>query len=574
MNSLKYFLIIAVVLVFVTILITYFVRRKYYDQIDELDKQKKELFDQAPTDELKEASKLSLTGQSSELRDQFEQEWRVIESKKYPELEKHLFEAEEAADKYRLAESKKSQVKAEETIQTIRHDIEELTRSLMDLIKREQANLEKIDAIKKRYHEVRKSLLAYSFSFGPASESFEEKLSLMEEDFTEFSDYTVSGDHEEANKVIERLSENIQETEEEMEKVPVLLTRLNEDYEKDIEDLYQGYEQMTKNNYLFPGDSILEDIEQLKSQRNQILEYIRVLQLEEASDYTDIMGENIEEVYEKMEAEITAKPEVYELLKDIKQAVYFLQDESRRLVGIEQRLSQSYVLIHNEKEVLEKLEEKIHNALEEYTLLEEKISDNTLPYSVAAMRLNQLFKELSQLNDEKVKIFEQLENYRKEELRYKEELLAMEEAMYDMKRALENERLPGLPEDYLGLFFSTTNRIEALSEELSRTKILFLDVQKLHQQCEEDVIQLSRITEELIFKVNLIERVSQRLYRFKDSHKGILETIRYSETLFNNDYDYDTSLRLLREKLENVSPGSYEEMAEKVKKEQEEQYIV
>ena len=53
----------------------------------------------------------------------------------------------------------------------------------------------------------------------------------------------------------------------------------------------------------------------------------------------------------------------------------------------------------------------------------------------------------------------------------------------------------------------------------------------------------------------------------KDSHKGILETIRYSESLFTEDYDFDTALRLVREKLENVDPGAYDKVVENYEKE-------
>lgn len=562
MTPLQIALVTVAVLIFVTAIITYFIRGKHYEQIDELDQQKNEVFNQAPREELKEVQELSLAGQSLELRDKFEADWDRIESLKYPELENYLFAAEQATDRYRLNESKKIQAYAKDSIDEISTSIEELTQSLSEMIEREQANLNKINTIKKRYHEVRKSLLAYSFSFGPASETFEEKLSTMEEDFTDFSESTLSGDHEEANKVIERLSQDIQEMEEQMDLIPPLLTKLNNEYEEDIDDLLQGYEQMSEHNYLFPEDNILENIEQLTKQKEQILESIRLLDIEEATTDTGRLAENIEEMYDRMETEVLAESKVFNLLDDIKEGIYFLQEEIKQLIGIEQRLAQSYVLMHNEGEVLHAIENKTAEALEEYKILAERIAEKKIPYSVAQAKLTYLFNELSQLNKEIVQTAGNLESYRKEELRFKNEMQAMEQAMYDMKRALENERLPGLPDDYLDLFFSTTNRIESLAEELARTKVLLSEVRKIHQITEEDVIQLSQATEELIFQVNLIERTSQRLYRFRDSHKGIPETIRYSESLFNEDYEYATALRLLREKLENVAPGMYDKIVQ------------
>src|SRR5690625_4963906 len=295
MSLLQITLIILIVLVVVTAIITYFVRNNYYSQINELDEEKNEVLKRAPYKELEEMAELNITGQSYELRKDIEKKWHDIESVKYPKLENHLFDAEQATDRYRLPESKKSQDAAKEAIQEINADIEELKEALTELIEREQANLEKIDVIKKRYHEVRKSLLAYSFSFGPASETFEDKLQLMEDDFTEFSSLTVSGDHEEANKIVEKLSESIQKTEEEMEIIPPLLDKITEVYEEQIVDLRQGYDSMIENGYLFPQDTILEDIEQLKEEKEEIYDYIRDLDLDKAQEASDTLGENIDQ---------------------------------------------------------------------------------------------------------------------------------------------------------------------------------------------------------------------------------------------------------------------------------------
>lgn len=557
MNPLQITLLVILVVVLVTALITYFVRNNYYKQIDELDSQKSDVLNNAPYDELKEVAELNITGQSYELRNTLEGQWKIIETVKYPKLENYLFDAEQATDRYRLGESKKNQEAATNEIAEIKADINDLRDALTELIEREQANLEKIDEIKKRYHEVRKSLLAYSFSFGPASESFEHKLRLMEKDFRQFSDYTVSGDHEEAKEVVSKLSQEIKHTETQMDEVPPLLSKIDGEFSDDLEDLKDGYEQMSDAGYLFPEDTILEDIEKLTQDKEAIYDHIRLLELEEAREAIEALADEIDKMYDRMELEYEAKPEAAELLDDSKRALYFLQDENRRLNAAIKRMVQSYILNHKEEERIEKLGEQVKEAREDYDVLDDRMKHQALPYSVAYTELYHLFKHLNHLNTEYQKISDGLEGYRKEEVSYKNDLKSMEQEMYGMKRRLENERLPGLPDDYLELFFSTTNRIEQLSNELARPKIQLIDIQKIHGNCDEDIKQLREMTDEMVNQVELLERASQRLYRYKDSHKGILETIRYSESLFTDDYDYETSLRLVREKLENVAPGEY-----------------
>lgn len=563
MSPLQITLIIILVIILVTVGIIYFVQKKYYRQIDELDAQKNDVLKNAPYDALKEVAELNITGQSQEVRTALENQWRTIETVKYPKLENDLYDAEQATDRYRLGESKKNQESAAQAITEIKEDISQLTHSLNDLIEREQANLKQIDEMKKRYHEVRKSLLAYSFSFGPASESFEKKLRVMENDFGEFSDLTVSGDHEEAKEVVQGLSNDILEIENQMERIPPMIEKLEDVHGEELKDLQNGYNEMIEAGYTFPDDSIEEDINQLSLFKATIYDRIRDLELDKAREETSTLSEEIEGLYEKMEVEYQAKPYVEETLEDIRRAIYFLQGEQRRVMALANRMAQSYILNHDEEKKLRTLADEVKEAREEYDVIADRVKHQAIPYSVAYEKLDKLFDLLEGYNKTYDTIENQLESYRKEERELKADMLEMEQDMYAMKRYLENERLPGLPDAYLEMFFSTSTRIELLSKEMARPRIQLAEVRKIHQMCEEDLDQLSEMTQEIIRQVELTELVSQKLYRYKDSHKGVLETIRYSESLFTEDYDYGRALSLVREKLENVAPGTYKEIEEK-----------
>lgn len=563
MSPLQITLIIILVIILVTVGIIYFVQKKYYRQIDELDAQKNDVLKNAPYDALKEVAELNITGQSQEVRTALENQWRTIETVKYPKLENDLYDAEQATDRYRLGESKKNQESAAQAITEIKEDISQLTHSLNDLIEREQANLKQIDEMKKRYHEVRKSLLAYSFSFGPASESFEKKLRVMENDFGEFSDLTVSGDHEEAKEVVQGLSNDILEIENQMERIPPMIEKLEDVHGEELKDLQNGYNEMIEVGYTFPDDSIEEDINQLSLFKTTIYDRIRDLELDKAREETSTLSEEIEELYEKMEVEYQAKPYVEETLEDIRRAIYFLQGEQRRVMALANRMAQSYILNHDEEKKLKASADDVKEAREEYDFIADRVKHQAIPYSVAYDKLDKLFDLLEGYNESYEAIESQLESYRKEERELKADMLEMEQDMYSMKRYLENERLPGLPDAYLEMFFSTSTRIELLSKEMARPRIQLAEVRKIHEMCEEDMDQLSDMTQEIIRQVELTELVSQKLYRYKDSHKGVLETIRYSESLFTEDYDYGRALSLVREKLENVAPGTYKEIEEK-----------
>lgn len=560
MSSLQIALITIFVLLIVMISITYIVRKNYYKKIDELNKEKNIVFEKIPYDKLEEVKELNLTGQSLNTRDKLKKEWKVLESEQYPMIENYLCGAERATDSYRLPLSKKNQEDASDAIKKAENKIESLKSALSELIQKEEANLKKVDSVKKRYHSVRKSLLAYSFSYGPASETFEKKLNEMEESFAVFSDLTVSGDHEEANKIVQELSSQIDDTQNKMDQIPPLLVELNEKVAGFITDLKKGYIKMTEEDYLFPDDTILEDIQEIEQKREETLNNIKNLEIKKSEEVIQKIHEDIEVLYQKMEQEIETKSLLPKLIQKNRKAIYYLNEENRRIKVLLSRIIQSYILNHDEAEEVERLEESIGQTRAEFAKIENYLNEKTIPFSIAHTELETIFDDLYQLNQVYEKLSNQLEGYRTKELVFKNDLVEMEQSLYEMKRALENERLPGLPKSYLELFFSTSDRVEKLSSELARTKLNLIDIERLHKMCEEDVVQLSEFTEEIIKQVDLLEIVSQRLYRYKDSHKGILETIRYSETIFANDYDFEAALRLVSEKLEKVEPGLYKEL--------------
>lgn len=558
-------LVVGAVIVTATI-VAYFYKRQFYNRIDELDQRKTELFNHAPYEELEAVDQLTLAGQSAENRDQLEEQWRVLKDKHYPLIENYLFEAEQAADRYRFKDSRENQSKADETIQMIQTEVENLREALNHLIESEKENRLRIDKIKDDYRDVRKNLLAHSFSYGPATKLLEEHLADMENDFQEFEELTKKGDHQEAQEVIVRLHGAIQQMEEQMEIIPDIIHSIDQVYNEQVEEIKKGYQYLKHQGYLFPEDTIQKDIEVVEKDIKRVNELLTELELDQAKEQTGHIEENIESLYSRMEKEIHARKYVYELQNTVKVSIYYLQEEIRKLKIEEDRISQSYILIHDEKESIMKAESELKEGQKVYDDLNGRLREDIIPFSIAYDGFDHLFTDLENLNNQLNKISDFLYNYRVEELKLKDGMLEMEQELYDMKRRLENQHLPGLPSSYLERFFDASDRVEQLSVELARPKLSLIEVRRQSQICQEGINQLRQQTSDIIDDAILSERVSQRLLRYREESNGIEETIRHSQKVYNEDYDYEKALDLVRAKLENVEPGLYDEIVQEYRK--------
>lgn len=547
---------------------TYYIKNKHYKEIDEINKEKKKIQTTLPVTKAEKLGKMSITGQSKVLADQTVHKINEIEAKALPEIESFLFEAEEAADRYRFKQSTETQARAKEALKLIDETLNQTILTIDELLQREEANLRKIDSIKKRYHKLRKELLASSFSFGESIDSLEDKLGDVENDFTSFSDLTASGDHEEAKKVVNRLEKEMNQMEKLMSEIPDYHKRIKKDYLTQLEEIKEGYEMLTSQDYVFPESfDFNEEVSLLTDQIAQLKEALKQLNLASADRMTGEIETQIDKLYDGMEVEIESKAEATKLLQQLRKIILYLQNQEKELGFEIDRISQSYKLYQDEEDNYKKIEKSIADVKNKVSTVESRLTDNSLAFSEASHSLDSVFKQAEELSEQLQELSDKLHSYRSQEKEIKSDIEEMELALREMKRYVESKHLPGLPKDYLQFFFYTTDHLEVLGKELARPKLDFEEVLTLHQMCEEDIEKLADRTDELVDHALLTELASQRLYRHREEHPEVIETIRYSENLFTEDFDYDTSLKMVREKLESIEPGAYQEVLNHYQKE-------
>lgn len=557
-------LILAVILYFST----YYLKKTHYSDIDRLDNKKNEVFNQLPLEKTEKLEKMSITGQSKSAADLAMKKVNEIEMIRLPNVEAILFEAEQATDRYRFKQASVHQEKADSELESIENDSNELLSTINELLQREEANLKKVDLIKKRYHKIRKELLASSFSFGDSINSLEDKLGDVETKFTSFSDLTASGDHEEAKIIVNKLDNEITEMEKLMSRIPKIIKTINTDFVKQKEEIADGYETLIEQGYLFPETAGIETgINELENAISDLKKFVETLEMKKADQQIEDVEKRINQLYDLMEVEIEAKPKVNKLVNKLKKIGLFIQDQNREMSFEIDRINQSYTLYQNEDQSFKQLKTALTEQMSLINDIEAKLSDNRIPYSTAKELLEESFEQLESISDSFKTLSQNLYSYREKEIEIKNDIEEMEYALREMKRYLESKHLPGLPKEYLNLFFYTTDHLETLSKELARPRLDLKEVISMHHMCEDDIENLAEQTDSIVDNALLTELTSQRLYRHREVYPEIVETIKYSESLFLEEFDYETALKMVREKLESIEPGAYQDVLDSYKNE-------
>lgn len=554
-------LIVIVVLAVVAYITSYIMKKKHYQTIHKLEQQKFELMDTPVTETIQSVKLLSLTGQTEKSFEQWKEKWKQIELTAFPDIENLLFDAEQATDRLQLIKASKAETKSRELIESTKKKIKEIQLALNELLKSEEKNSQAIKKVEEMYQGIRKKLLTQSFSFGPALDKLEKQLTFLELSFADFSVLTSSGDHIEAEEVLKKVNHETKELNDAVTSIPSLVKEISNEFPAQVQELKEGYHELKDvQHFVFLEDTMTTDISEVEQDIKQAEKLLKQCEIEEIQKLNKIIEEKINHLYDMMEAEIDAKETVEKEQPVLAEFIGFVNKRNQRLLIEIDRVSQSYTLNDSVLDQTKEMQEQIEEIQQNFETFNNGIEKKQAVYTVVAESYAEDGGKLTQIEEKQEKLINQLTDLRKEETEVKEKIDDFEFNMRGIKRYIEKQHLPGLPEEYLDLFFVTTERIEKLAKELNKLKIDMTEIKKMCELCEDDVELLIDKTEEIVDSALLTEYMMQYANRYRNDYPQISEAILESNNLFNKEFQYKESLEVISTALEIVEPGSFKKV--------------
>ena len=554
-------LIVIVVLAIIAYVTSYIMKKKHYQTINKLEQQKFELMDTPIADIIHNVKTLSLTGQTKKSFEQWKERWKQIEMTAFPDIENLLFDAEQATDRLQLIKASKAETKAGELIKSTNEKTKEIQLALNELLKSEEKNNQAIKKVQEMYQGIRKKLLTQSFSFGLALDKLEKQLTFLELSFADFSELTSSGDHIEAEEVLGKVSQETKELNDAVTIIPSLVKEISHEFPAQIQELKEGYHELKDvQKFIFLEDTMTTDIAEVEKDIKQVEKLLEQCEIEEVQKLDVVIQEKINHLYDIMEAEINAKQLVAKEQPVLAEFIAFVNKRNKQLLIEIDRVSQSYKLEDTVFEQIKEIQEQIDESQQNFETFTNGMEKNQAVYTVVAESFAEDGEKLTRIEEKQEALITQLADLRKEETEVKEKIDDFEFNMRGIKRYIEKQHLPGLPEEYLDLFFVTTERIEKLAKELNKLKIDMTEIKKMCDMCEDDVELLIDKTEEIVDSALLTEYMMQYANRYRNDHPEIGEVILESNTLFNKEFQYKESLEVISTALEIVEPGSFKKV--------------
>lgn len=546
-----------VIIIAIFYVIAVFMKRKNEEKLDELEERKISLFDLPVFEEVEEIKKMHLVGQSQNTFREWNQKWSDISTSAFAELESKIFEVESLNDTFRFVKVKEVMGEAFETMDLMESEVEEIRDGLRELKTSEERNSEAVQEALDKYEEISELVKEDTKLFGPAIDTIRKKVTNIENEFTQFVALNTAGDPMEARKVLEQAEEHTYELEQTIGEIPPLFEQVDKEYPAQIKEIEDGYAKMKKDQYLFADVNIEEEISAAKESMSDVMTALAECRITNVKNGSKLLEERIESLYDVMESEIKARDYVKTNIKTVRDYVGHVAKNNRQLMIELDHISQSYALNNNELGRGRGFQTQLEEMDKEIAKLGDSIQNKEVVFTEAETKLKDTFQILKEMESQQVEISTSLKELRKGEKAAAGKIEGYEFELKTLKRKVDKQRLPGIPQSYLEFFFVASDRVEELVTELNRLRIDMDYIAKLVSFVEEDLTVLSGKTDELIDSAALTEQMLQYANRYRHSHQNIAHAMEKSLMLFSQEYRYQEALDEIGVALEQVEPGAF-----------------
>lgn len=556
-NTILWVFLGVILLAAIGYLVAFLVKRKNEDRLKELDERKIKLFDLPVIEEIEAVKQMHLVGQSQTNFREWQEKWNDLSTVAFAELESKIFDAENLNQTFKFKDVKAAFVEAETTMEEMEAKVSDIRGGLKYLHDREANNSVAVQEVIDKYNEIKKEIDENSSKFGPAIDELKKETKSIDNQFKQFVSLNSSGDPMEAGSILDQAEIKAKELEEKAAVIPAYFEELNQEFPVQMKEIKSGYDTLVEQKFEFPDNDLADRIAKTSERITGNLVNLKELDLELVKDENVAISHQIDKLYDAMEREIDSKAFVKENITTTKDYIEHISSNNHKLEIELDHISQSYALNRNEQGRTKEFQKEVDALADDFAALELKLKEDNVVYSQLEVEIKKYLKALDGIENKQIAINESLAELREGEKVAHNKIDEFEFALRDIKRNVDKQRLPGLPKEYLDLFYVATDRIEDLGRELNKMRIDMDRINQLVEFCDKDIELLEEKTEELLDSAALTEQMLQYSNRYRMTDEEMARSVEKSYNLFTQTYNYAEALDEIGVALERVEPGAF-----------------
>lgn len=566
-------LIVAIVLlVIIAYLVGVIIRKRNDSLITSLEERKQTLFALPVNDEIEEVKSLHLIGQSQTSFREWNQKWVDLTVNSFADIENHIFEAENLNDTFNFIRAKHEINSVESQLNLVEEDIASIREALNILKEQEEKNSARVTHALDLYEKLQASISENEDNFGSTMPEIDKQMKNIETEFSQFVALNSSGDPVEASEVLDRAEEHTIALGQITEQIPAIVAKLEDDFPDQLDDLETGYRRLLEENYHFPEKNIEARFQEIRESIRANSSELVTLDLDRAREENTHIQERIDSLYEVFEREIAAYKVAAKNSKMLPRYLAHVKRNNEQLKDEIARLSRKYILSETESLTVKAFEKDIKEIEDSTLAVAEQFGLQEKPFSELQVTFERSIKTLTNVESGQMDVFAAVKDIEKIESQARHNLDVYVTQLHMIKRYMEKRHLPGIPQDFLSAFFTTSSQLEALMDELSRGRINIEAVSRLSEVATVAIANLEDLTYQVVQNATLTEQLLQYSNRYRSFEAGVQSSFEHALRLFEVENDYQASFDEISYALETVEPGvtdrfvnSYEKTREHIR---------
>lgn len=548
--------VIGIILVIIVVIIAGLLfRKRLYDSIDDYENWKIDIMGRNVASELTKVKALKLEGEAKEKFDHWKDEWDTILMRDLAGVEELLFDAEHAADRFRMRTARKHLIELESRLVEIEQKIEQLLTEINNLLETEKQNREKVDKLEPQLNELHKKLTQNRFQYERAAAKFEERISDTKEDILIYKALMEAGAYSEASEVVEKIFADMKQIEEHLEQFPSLYKKCKIELPDQLDELYKGIEEMTQSGYNIEHLNLSKMIKEYQARLIDFVIALENLNIENVTNLLPETEEGIQEMFKMLENEAIAKNYI-----ESKSATFIesVKELDEQFVTTKEEVGELKLSYHFEDEDLEKymtLEKLMEQLKEDHAAILKKIEENNYAHSMLRDELEESISRLEKFEVEHEHFKEMIHNLRKDEIEAREQIETMTEAVNKIKRKLRQSNLPGIPNFVLSMLDEAAQKNDRVIAVLEKKPLDILEVQKALNEAKVTVDGALDKTNTMLDQARLTEQVIQYANRYRSRDPILAAKLLEAEQFFHQS-EYELALEQAASAVEEVEPGA------------------
>lgn len=569
-------LIITVIVIAILLILAYvvaiFIRKRNEGRLAELEERKEKLYNLPVNDEVEAIKNMHLIGQSQVTFREWNQKWVDLSLNSFADIENNIFEAEGFNNSFRFLKAQHQIDQIESQISLVEEDIASIRNALAELEKQESKNSGRVLHALDLFEKLQMSVADDSEKYGQSLPTIEKQLENIQSEFSQFVTLNSSGDPVEAAGILDNAENHILALTHIVERIPAIVEQLTKDLPDQLEDLEAGYRKLLDANYHFVETDIESRLQLLYEALKNNHDNIKELELDSAEYENSHIQEEVNALYDIFTREIKSHQAVDKMLSTLPTYLGHMKENNQVLLKDIDRLNEAYLLPEGDVHHVNRLQSDLESLEVTITDATKDQDEQSEAYSVVEERLENLQASLKEIEDDQVLVSERLVKIEKDDVNARQKATVYANRLHTIKRYMEKRNLPGIPQNFLTLFFAASHSVENLMAELEQKKVNMESVNHLLEIATNSMEILESETYTIIQNATLTEQLLQYSNRYRSFDEGIQQAFHEALDIFETKFDYQASFEKISQALEVAEPGvtnrfvsSYEKTRETIR---------